>query len=64
LITGNLIWLGNLQYTMERKQKNTGGSPKFAIPEHVADIALKYGDTVSRGILAMQAKIDELELLY
>lgn len=45
---------------MERKQKNTGGSPKFAIPEHVADIALKYGDTVSRGIVAMQGRINEL----
>ena len=45
---------------MERKQKNTGGSPKFAIPEHVADIALKYGGTVSRGIVAMQGRINEL----
>ena len=42
---------------MERKQKNTGGSPKFAIPEYVADIALKYGDTVSKGIVEMERKI-------
>jgi hypothetical protein len=45
---------------MQTKQKNTGGSPKFAIPYKVAEIALKYGPTVSKGILEMENKILEL----
>lgn len=37
-------------------QKNSKGSPKFAIPRKVADIALRYGKTVSKGI----QKMDEI----
>jgi hypothetical protein len=39
---------------MQKKQKFTGGSPKFAIPYEVAEIALKYGETVSKGIQEME----------
>jgi len=46
---------------MQKKQKNTGGSPKFAIPYDVAEIALKYGKTVSKGIQGMKEKINESE---
>lgn len=35
------------------------GSPKFAIPQHVADIALQYGNTVSKGIQNMENIIKE-----
>ena len=34
------------------------GSPKFAIPQWVADIALKYGNTVSKGIQKMEERIN------
>ena len=44
---------------MQTKQKPTGGSPKFAIPYKVAEIALKYGPTVSKGIREMERKIQE-----
>jgi hypothetical protein len=30
------------------------GSPKFSIPQKIADIALKYGRNVSRGIKEME----------
>jgi hypothetical protein len=42
---------------MRKTQKFTGGSPKFAIPKHIAEIALKYGETVSKGIVEMERKI-------
>jgi hypothetical protein len=45
---------------MRNKQKPTGGSPKFAIPYEVAEIALKYGPTVSKGIREMERRILEL----
>ena len=33
---------------------NNPGSPKFAIPRKIADIALKYGKNVSQGIQKME----------
>lgn len=38
---------------MPKKPCNKG-SPKFAIPRRVADIALQYGDNVSVGIQKME----------
>ena len=42
---------------MQKKQKFTGGSPKFAIPYEIEEIALKYGKTVSKGIQEMEKRI-------
>ena len=36
---------------------NNKGSPKYAIPLHVAEIAMKYGKTVSKGIQEMERRI-------
>jgi hypothetical protein len=36
-------------------------SPNFSIPRKVADIALEYGPTVSKGIQEMKRIIDSLE---
>ena len=33
------------------------GSPKYAIPLHVAQVAMKYGKTVSKGIQEMERRI-------
>jgi len=38
----------------EEKKQYPIGSPKFAIPQEVANIALKYGKNVSRGIKEME----------
>lgn len=40
-------------------KKESKGSPKFAIPRHVADIALRYGKTVSKGIQKMDEIINQ-----
>lgn len=44
---------------------NQPGSPKYAIPKHVADIALKYCSedrkTVSKGIQEMEKIIQQVE---
>jgi hypothetical protein len=39
---------------------NQPGSPKFAIPQSVADIAMKYGKNVSRGIKEMERRLQAL----
>jgi hypothetical protein len=36
-------------------------SPNFSIPKKVADIALEYGPTVSKGIQEMKRIIDTLK---
>lgn len=37
--------------------ENNKGSPKYAIPLHVAQVAMKYGKTVSKGIQEMERRI-------
>lgn len=39
--------------------ENNKGSPKYAIPLHVAQVAMKYGKTVSKGIQEMERRIQE-----
>jgi len=48
----------NDEMTEEKKQYPTG-SPKFSIPQKIANIALKYGRNVSRGIKEMERLINE-----
>jgi len=40
--------------------QKSSGSPKFAIPQRVANIALRYGETVSKGIQEMQRRIIDI----